>query len=1414
MVSIRFARAITLAIAALTTVGLAAAPAEAAAVPVVQSVAPVSGAVTGGNTVTVRGSNLTGATKVVFGTSVATDVRVRSDTELTAVAPKRSAGVVDVRVTTAAGQSATSSADRYYYAPPPAVTGLSPAKGSLKGAAVTIKGTALAGTGKVLFGTAEATVSSRSDTAIAVTAPAHAAGKVGVTVTTQYGTSPVTSNSTYEYVAGPPGVTGLRAALSGRSVSLTWINPSNVTQITVRKAAGSVPPRGLTDGTSVPVSGTPTGVTDTVDEFEPVSYSVFAQTGTALSAKQYSDAVGVTASAPGRITDLTSEPTPGRLTFSWRNPAGVDHAIVSVDAGHTMTPRAGATGGTNIGTAQTYTATGLSSRSSYTFWITLFDAAGNYAGSSSSDAYTEDGDDVAPGVVTAVRAAAKPTSVALTWSLPSESDVAGVAVSRAAGTVAPATPTTPWVVGESGYDATTITDDAAIPGRTYTYGLWAYDYSGNYSARAVITTTTPAGSPPAAVTGVSATALPPNVTGRGQAVDLRWTNPAGAVSTLLVRGTGATAPASIADGVARTLPAPASDFVDSGLAAATPYSYSLWAVAADGTKSPVVSVAATSDPNTPRPVTGVVRNSVTKQPLTSATLRFKREGDTVATTSSDSAGRYSTNLPVGTYMLDIYGVDATGGGAAHGYLDLSVEVVVTAAAATAFDPKIDPAVAVVGTITDASSGKPLANVLVAVPAPPNQPFWPYRAVTDANGRYVLGKLGKVPDPLDLDVVADVTTPGAVHGYAPGVISFTAKTYGLTVTKNFALTPLPVVTVTGKLTSTADTSPVVGATIVPLVDGRRPDRRPVFKTGTDGSFTASIGATAKQQVQICFDAERNTGYTNQCFGGADYTLVYDQVHLVGTATVVRDGQNVSTKLVPRSVVTGTVRDSEGSPLAGVSVGASVYDRAEFAYPTETDATGRYQIRTPIRPGRYDAEPVSVCTKVSSKTTGGSSKASYHDRCSPRVQVTAANRSATVDLALASTAGAAGRVTDLESGEPLGRVLVSLRTSSNYESGRVFTEADGTWRVDDLEPADKPVTVCFDLEYYKGPGGALYPDQCAGLDDPTTVTPVVGDVARVDAALVRSATVTGVLRGSDTGAPLPGVLVHLDNPVTGPAATTDDDGRYLFTGVEPGIASGDAVDPHRVYGPPVRQGRLGYDPGDVSVSTSAGKTSTVDLVLRPAAAIDVEVVTQGGLPVSGARLSRVGLYDPRLEPEGVRTGSDGRARVTGLRAVLADTRNYICASGGEGPGTGDNVGFGDRCVHLPTLRSGQVATARIVLPPWRGRVVTTVVDAVTRQPVTNAAVTYFKEKDGRFTEWQSSSGTGLSGVASPVQIGDGIEIDYPFFRPTTATRWRQCVSAPFYVTTCGSGGATDGSAGPVFTTVPGVDTAVAVSLHKKA
>jgi Tfp pilus assembly protein PilX len=88
--------------------------------PTVTNVSPNTGSTTGGTSVTVTGTNLTGATAVSFGRTAAAAVVVNSATSITATSPAEAAGTVDVTVTTPGGTSATTSADQFGYVASPA----------------------------------------------------------------------------------------------------------------------------------------------------------------------------------------------------------------------------------------------------------------------------------------------------------------------------------------------------------------------------------------------------------------------------------------------------------------------------------------------------------------------------------------------------------------------------------------------------------------------------------------------------------------------------------------------------------------------------------------------------------------------------------------------------------------------------------------------------------------------------------------------------------------------------------------------------------------------------------------------------------------------------------------------------------------------------------------------------------------------------------------------------------------------------------------------------------------------------------------------------------------------------------------------------------------------------------------------
>lgn len=226
-------------------------------------ISPSAGPASGGNTVTITGVNLGGATSVRFGTKSATIVS-NTPTQVVVTAPAGS-GVVNVIVTTPGGSS---NPLKYYYVGLPTEFSLSPAAGPVAGGnVVTIAGTGLSTATQVAFGANTATPTVLSDSELSVAVPTGAApGTVEVTVTTAGG---ATDGLAYTYVdtptitgfapaSGPP-TGGTRVTVTGTaldttqtvtfggiSASFVVLSPTSLVTTSPPTADGGVGPAALT----------------------------------------------------------------------------------------------------------------------------------------------------------------------------------------------------------------------------------------------------------------------------------------------------------------------------------------------------------------------------------------------------------------------------------------------------------------------------------------------------------------------------------------------------------------------------------------------------------------------------------------------------------------------------------------------------------------------------------------------------------------------------------------------------------------------------------------------------------------------------------------------------------------------------------------------------------------------------------------------------------------------------------------------------------------------------------------------------------------------------------------------------------------------------------------------------------------
>lgn len=232
-------------------------------VPTVTALSPTSGTAGGGTSVTLTGTNFTGATAVNFGGTPASAFTVNSATSITATAPAGT-GTVDVIVTNAGGTSdAAGAGNDYTYT---GVTGITPTSlpdGAVASAySATLSATDCVGpcTFAVTAGALPAGVTLSSAGVISGTPTAGGRFKFTVTAT-DAGAGGLTASEAFSLTVGAPTIavtpTTVPAATRGFAYSQAFAASGGTGTYTYALVSGSLP-AGITLSPAGVLSGTPT----------------------------------------------------------------------------------------------------------------------------------------------------------------------------------------------------------------------------------------------------------------------------------------------------------------------------------------------------------------------------------------------------------------------------------------------------------------------------------------------------------------------------------------------------------------------------------------------------------------------------------------------------------------------------------------------------------------------------------------------------------------------------------------------------------------------------------------------------------------------------------------------------------------------------------------------------------------------------------------------------------------------------------------------------------------------------------------------------------------------------------------------------------------------------------------------------
>ncbi len=277
------------------------------AVPAITTLAPSSGTAAGGTSVTITGTDFTGATGVSFGGTAASAFTVNSATSVTATAPAGT-GTVDVTVTTAAGTSDTAgTGNDYTYI---GVSGIGPA--SLSSASVaspysaSLSATDCVGpcTFAITAGALPAGLTLSSAGILSGTPTAGGVFNFTVTVT-DAGAGGLTVNRAYSLTVGAPTIvvtpTTVPAATRGFAFSRTFSATGGVGSYTYAVSAGALPA-----GTTLTAAGVLSGTPTVTGAFNFTVRATDQSTGSG----PYSGTVPVTLVVSGAVISVTPTSLP------------------------------------------------------------------------------------------------------------------------------------------------------------------------------------------------------------------------------------------------------------------------------------------------------------------------------------------------------------------------------------------------------------------------------------------------------------------------------------------------------------------------------------------------------------------------------------------------------------------------------------------------------------------------------------------------------------------------------------------------------------------------------------------------------------------------------------------------------------------------------------------------------------------------------------------------------------------------------------------------------------------------------------------------------------------------------------------------------------------------------------------------
>lgn len=560
-----------------------------------------------------------------------------------------------------------------------------------------------------------------------------------------------------------------------------------------------------------------------------------------------------------------------------------------------------------------------------------------------------------------------------------------------------------------------------------------------------------------------------------------------------------------------------------------------------------------------------------------------------------------------------------------------------------------------------------------------------------------------------------------------------------ITRRTAAEYLPAPSLQGTVTDHHAGAPISGVSVTATPPSGTPVRA---HTGPHGSYSMSVQGGVKYTVDVdpASLTERPPGS-------------YQSATISVTARPFRATTGLNVQLAAAGGIGGRIIDSQGKPIAGVTLYLSrltaAEDEGRIGQPVKTGRYGYYLITGLPPTVKFMYSVCALAPELTSSPTG------YEQTCDSPALTVRAGTVATVNLTMPTAAAISGTITsqagDVPSGvrvvvnsAPRAAVSLSSRTSTVGRTAVTrssdTTGSDGTYIVKSLLAVHGPYQVCFDGTAATGPSATGYGAQCYNdkswdgeipLSSDATPVPTTARSIKsgIDGRLPLGGAVTGTITAASGSAALSGVRVEIQQSGR-PAfktATTDSSGTYRVTGLIPGTEYHVCFDGSASNDGPSDAGYLSecnldapwnplqnsvFPPG-TPVSAASGQTVTVDAALDSAGALGGRITGPGGAGLTQVNVTvtdphgfvRQAVTDPSYLLRGLplgpgyrvcfdASGASGGASTTGYQAECVDAT----ATAGAVTPAGAALQFGGAITGKVTARASGAAldNVSVVVP----------------------------------------------------------------------------------------------------------------------